>query len=329
MGPSALNKLLKLIPPQAADKRVLLGLDIFDDAGVFLINEDTAIVQTVDFFTPIVDDPGDFGRIAAVNALSDIYAMGATPVVALNIVAYPSNKLPLYVLARIMQGGQEKVQEAGATIIGGHTVEDDEPKYGLAVTGIVHPEKIIAKGGARPDDILILTKPVGTGILTTALKRGEVSEEDIEPAVDMMKVLNRGAAEILNFDRVNALTDVTGFGLLGHLYEILKASNVAARLRVHEEIFLPHSVQLADKGMIPGGTLNNLKHLQKSVHFNEGIPEHIKFLLADAMTSGGLLATVSPDKAKEVIDDLKASKGVPAAFVIGEILPGKPGIYVE
>jgi len=327
MGPEALQKLLKSLPPPYQGDEVLVGLDAIDDAGVYRINEEQALVQTIDFFTPIVDDPRDFGRIAAANSLSDIYAMGGLPVTALNVAGFPSEKIPLHILGEILRGGQEKVEEAGAFIIGGHTVEDQEPKYGLAALGMVHPQKIIRKGGARPGDLLIMTKPVGGGILTTGIKKGLVSERAAQKTTEIMAALNAAGARILNFERVNAMTDITGFGLLGHLWEMLQAGQVAARLQVSPDLFLEGSQELAHQEVVPGGTRSNREYLQKNVSWGTtAAPE--QFLLSDAMTSGGLLAAAKPEFANAIIRELKEDEEVPGVFIVGEIVEGEPHIFV-
>lgn len=328
MGPEALKKVLSQLPAPKKRKEVLVGLDIIDDAGVYQINEEQALVQTIDFFTPIVDDGVDFGRIAAANALSDLYAMGAQPLTALNIVAFPSQKIPLEILSDILRGGQEKVEEAGAVIIGGHTIDDEEPKYGLAATGVVHPHRIIKKNGAQPGDILVMTKPIGAGILTTGMKGDLVGQEEIRNAVEVMATLNHAGSKILNFDVVNAMTDVTGFGLLGHLWEMLGNSQTAAKLKINPDLFIEGSEKLAKDGVAPGGTLRNLKFLEGNVEWGK-TPRHIKFLLCDAMTSGGLLAAVKPEFLDKVKKELEGNEDVPAVLVIGEIISGEPGIKIN
>lgn len=325
MGPAALAKVLESIHSQTLDERVLVGLDGVDDAGIFQINEEQALVQTVDFFTPVVDNPHDFGRIAAANALSDIYAMGAEPLIALNIVSFPSQKISLEVLADILDGGREKVQEAGATIIGGHTIEDQEPKYGLAVTGLVHPKRIVKTSGAEPEDVLVLSKPIGAGVLSTGIKRGKVTAEEGRIATEVMAALNARAARILSHDRVHAMTDVTGFGLLGHLMEMLQPSGVAAELEIPPGLFLPGSKRLAKEGVIPGGSKANLEYLQNEVTFAPDTPPWKKLLLADAMTSGGLLAAVKPDSLDVVIRELQE---VGQIFILGRVKRGSPHIWI-
>jgi len=327
MGPEALKTILSLLPQPQSRKEVLVGLDIIDDAGIYQISEDQALVQTIDFFTPIVDDGRDFGRIAAANALSDLYAMGAEPITALNVVCFPSQKIPLEILGEILNGGQEKVEEAGAVLIGGHTVDDDEPKYGLSATGLIHPRRIIKKGGARPGDVLVMTKPIGAGILSTGVKGAMVEEKDIQNAVEIMATLNRAGAKVLNFDTVNAMTDITGFGLMGHLFEMMEASGTAARLIISSDWFIAGSEVLAQKGVVPGGTLRNIKFLENNVNWNN-TPRYHKFLLCDAMTSGGLLAAVKPEKVESVIKELEKDADVPSSIIVGEVIVGEPMIEI-
>jgi selenide,water dikinase len=311
--------------PAITDPRVLVGTE--DDAGVYKIADDMAIVQTVDFFTPIVDDPHDFGAIAAANALSDIYAMGARPLTALNLVAFPKDG-PLEVLGEIMRGGAEKAQEAGVSIIGGHSIDDKEPKYGMAVTGVVHPDAIVLKGGARTGDALVLTKPIGIGIISTAIKMGRASGEMIAAATNHMKMLNKAASEAMVEAGVKGATDITGFGLLGHLHEMLHRSCVSGRLKLSKVPVIPGVRELA-RFSIPGGTRANLRHVNEKVVWGEGITEDEKLMLADAQTSGGLLIAVSQDKLGALVAGLSA-RGVETRAVIGEVVEGKDGrIFVE
>ena len=308
--------------PLLADERVLVDSSTRDDAGVYLLNETTALVVTTDFFPPVVDDAYDFGRIAAANALSDIYAMGATPLVALNLVAFPSKELPLDLLGEILRGGADVVGAAGALIIGGHSIEDPVPKYGLAVVGTVSPDAVLANAGAQPGDALILTKPLGSGVVTTALKRELATETEIQEITDLMATLNRAAGEV--FARfhtgVHALTDVTGFGLLGHLLEVLDASDVGADLRVDAVPILDAARRHAAADCIPGGTRTNLDSVRDRVDFGEAT-ETLQLLLADAQTSGGLLAAVDPEAVEEISQALLEA-GVQTVSVIGEIVAG-------
>ncbi len=276
------------------------------------------LVQSVDFFTPIVDDPYSFGQIAAANALSDIYAMGARPLFALNIVAFPRQELSLEVLVEILRGGMDKAHEAGIHIVGGHTIDDTEPKYGLVVTGDVAEEDLIRNDGAKVGDRLVLTKPLGTGIIATAIKRGTAPEEVVARAVEIMTTLNRDAAQAALDTGVHAMTDVTGFGLLGHLLELCTASNAQAVVDFAVLPLLPGARDLADQGAVPGGTRRNLEYARKALTLEGEVSELDQLLAADAQTSGGLLIAVSPEQVDELVARL-TEKGTPAAAVIGEI----------
>jgi selenide,water dikinase len=314
-----LDQILKSLP-KVDDPRVLVGTE--DDAGVYQLSEELAIVQTVDFFTPVVDDPYDFGAIAAANALSDIYAMGAKPLTALNLVAFPKDG-PLEVLGEIMRGGAEKAREAGVVVIGGHSIDDKEPKYGMAITGVVHPGKMALKSGARPGDALVLTKPLGTGIISSAIKAGRAPRTIIEAATANMKALNKAASEAMVEAGVTGATDITGFGLLGHLHEMLHTSGVSARL-VSSRVPVIDGVRALAKSGVPGGTRSNLKYVNDKVTWDEGISEEEKLVLADAQTSGGLLIAVSRDRLDALLAGL-ASRNVETRAVIGEVISGEGG----
>ena len=290
-----------------------------DDAGVYKIREDLAIVHTVDFFPPIVDDPYDFGAIAASNSLSDIYAMGAKPNSALNIVGYPTEKVPLWALDEILKGGAEKTLEAGVSIIGGHTLKTKEPMYGLAVVGTIHPQKIISNAGAKPKDSLVLTKPLGTGIISTAIKKGLVNENVVIKMVKIMSFLNKYASESMLEVGINACTDVTGFGLLGHLSEMVGASKVGAKIYASKVPIIEPALKLAKERIVPGGTLSNLKYAEKKVDWDEKVTDEEKLILCDAQTSGGLLMSVPKEKETELLRSL-ISKGVSGSVVIGQII---------
>ncbi len=319
-----LDQVLKKLPP-VTDPRVLVGTE--DDAGVYRLSDDLAIVQTVDFFTPIVDDPYDFGAIAAANALSDIYAMGGRPLTAMNLVAFPKEG-PIDVLGEIVRGGADKAAEAGVSIIGGHSIDDREPKYGMAVTGVVHPGKLVLKAGARPGDRLVLTKPLGIGILSTAIKAGRAPEDMIAVAVKQMKTLNRTASEVMVAAGVRGATDITGFGLLGHLHEMLHTSGVSARLRI-SDIPVMEGIRDLVRFSVPGGTRANLRFMDGKVEWGPGISEDEKLILADAQTSGGLLIAVPEADLGKLLEGL-ASHGVETRAVIGRIMEGDAGkIFVE
>ncbi|MBT8381527.1 MAG: selenide, water dikinase SelD [Ignavibacteria bacterium] len=318
LRPQLLEEVLKKIPVPN-DKKVLVGINSSDDAAVYKLNEDQSLVQTVDFFTPVVDDPFQFGEIAAANSLSDIYAMGGKPIFALNVVGFPSNRLPLEVLRRILEGANAKANEAGIAIIGGHTVDDTEPKYGLAVTGIIDNKKIITNSSAKASDVLILTKPLGTGVYSTALKKGLLNKKDEKFLVGIMVELNKTAAEIMQKFNVNACTDITGFGLLGHLLEMMNASKTSAIIEFDTINFLPKVLELAVAGNIPGGTRDNLSYTNPFVKYSSDFSEMKKILLNDAQTSGGLLISVNKSEANKLINTLK-KEGVTEAKVIGEII---------
>lgn len=327
LRPQALERILADLP-RPHDARVLVGAESSDDAAVFQLRNDLAVVQTVDFFTPIVDDPYHFGAIAAANSLSDIYAMGGEPLFALSVVGFPSNRLPMSVLQQILRGAADKAAEAGISIIGGHTVDDTEPKYGLAVTGVVHPERILTNNRARVGDKLILTKPIGTGIIATAIKRQLAGADITRRVIDLMSTLNRAAARVLVAFNVSAVTDVTGFGLLGHLKEMTVGSKVNARLAASAVPILKEAVEFAVAGTIPGGTENNLDYVQPYVDWGAGIANITRIVLADAQTSGGLLIAVEPTQADRLVNELQAA-GVDAAAVIGTIIePGTGKIFV-
>jgi len=273
------------------------------------------VVQTVDFFTPIVDDPYQFGQIAAANSLSDIYAMGAGPRFALNIVGFPINELPKSVLSEILQGGADKAKEAGIPIVGGHSIDDKEPKYGMVVTGEIEESKLIKNNGAQVGDALILTKPLGTGIISTGIKRGLVSDDMIQVAVDCMATLNARAAKLMQKYDVHSATDVTGFGLLGHLSEMLKASNVSAEIQFGNLPFLEGVDSLANDGVVPGGTKRNLAYASKFVSFSDSLSDTQKLMAADAQTSGGLLLTLSPDQANIFMKDFNHENNFSAKLI--------------
>jgi selenide,water dikinase len=308
--------------PKTKNPNVLVGFNLADDAGVYKIRDDLALVQTVDFFPPVVDDPYDFGAIAAANALSDIYAMGGKPLSALNIVGYPPQSLPLSVLDEILRGGADKAIEADVVIIGGHTLKTKEPLYGMAVTGTIHPDKIISNANAKVGDSLILTKPLGIGIITTAIKKEQVEEKWIKKAVKVMSYLNKSASEAMLEVGINACTDITGYGLLGHLCELVQASKVGAKIFSSKVPVIDFAWELAKRKIVPGGTLANLKFIEQKVDWEDKITQEAKLILSDAQTSGGLLISVPKEKEKKLLDRL-ISKGVPNPVVIGEIVEDK------
>lgn len=309
--------------PAITDDRVLVGPETRDDGGVYLLNESTALVLTTDFFTPVVDDARDFGRVAAANAISDIYACGAKPIIALNLVAFPSRELPMELLGEILLGGASVAAEAGIPILGGHSIDDPEPKYGLVVVGTVHPDAVLRNSGGQPGDVLILTKPLGSGILTTAIKRQLASADEIEEVTTLMVTLNKAAGEVFatHHAHVNALTDVTGFGLLGHLLEMLEGAGLGAEISASAIPVLPAARRFAAQGVIPGGSEANLKSVADQCDFAEDLPPMTAQILADAQTSGGLLAAVPEMYADEILANLEAA-GAPCAVKIGRLKAG-------
>jgi cysteine desulfurase len=317
LRPQALEEVLASLP-LPADPAVLVGAETADDAAVYRLGDDLAIVQTVDFFTPIVDDAYWFGAISAANSLSDVYAMGARPLFALNVVGFPSNRLPMRVLEQILQGALDKAAEAGVSIIGGHTVDDTEPKFGLAVTGVVHPGRVLRNSTARPGDALVLTKPLGTGIIATAVKRGLVGEGTARQAAELMATLNRAAAEAMLEIGASACTDVTGFGLLGHLHEMASASGVDVTVRAAAVPTLEAAWTLAGAGVVPGGTLDNLAYVEPSVSFAAEVSQVARLILADAQTSGGLLISLPTGRAEALLVALQ-TRGVHQSAIIGRV----------
>lgn len=326
LSPSVLQGLLSGLQT-VQSPNLLVGFDTNDDAAVYRLSRTQAIVSTVDFFPPVVDDAFDYGAIAAANALSDIWAMGATPLFALNIAAFPKD-LPRRTIKKILQGGATKAAEAGIPIVGGHTIQSAEPKYGLAVTGIVHPKRILTNAGGKAGDVLLLTKPIGTGIATTAMKRKLASKALSAQATKQMATLNQAAGTALASTqfKVNALTDVTGFGLLGHLLEMARGAGVSAVLELERVPLLPEVAALASQGIVPGGTRNNLAHVARWTRFPKGLPEDIRYVLADAQTNGGLLAAVPASKHTLALQLLKRH-GVDA-WSIGRLVSGPPRVHV-
>ncbi len=303
------------------DPNVIVGLERADDAGVYKISEDLALIQTVDFFTPIVDDPYMFGQIAAANALSDIYAMGGDPKTAMNLVAFPLKQMDLSILRRILAGGLDKMKEAGVALVGGHSIEDSELKYGLSVTGFVHPKKVVTKGGLKPGDRLVLTKPLGTGVINTAIKAGMAATDVIQKVTRLMATLNRDAATVMACFPVRACTDVTGFGLLGHMAEMVVGTGHAIVLRVADIPFLPGAVEYAGFGLLPAGAFKNQEYRASLVECLPGVDPLVLDLLFDPQTSGGLLIGVAEESAVPLLEELVA-KGVTESKIIGEVVAG-------
>ena len=309
---------MRRLPP-VTDLNVLVGYGTADDAGVYKVRDDLALVQTVDFFTPIVDDPFDFGRIAAANALSDVYAMGAMPLTALNIAAFPFDELGADVLERILAGGAHVTREAGVAVLGGHTIKDAEPKYGLCVTGTVHPDRLVTNADARPGDVLVLTKPLGTGVLATALKRARIDDGGMQQATDWMTLLNDRACRAMQQAGAHAATDITGFGLLGHAFEMAFASNVALEIDSARVPIMDGVLELIAEGVIPGGSEGNVKTHAGFTEFAGDVSPEMRVALSDAQTSGGLL--IALDSARL----LEFERGMDGAFyvLIGSVHEGK------
>jgi selenide, water dikinase len=323
LGAAELRGVMERVSP-ATDARVLVGYGSCDDAGVYELHEGLALVQTVDFFPPIVDDPYDFGRIAATNALSDVYAMGAVPISALNIAAFPED-LDLSILVRILEGGASVARSAGVAILGGHTIKDAEPKYGMAVTGVVDPRRMVTNAGATPGDVLVLTKPLGTGILTTALRRDAIAPADLAEAIAAMTTLNEGAALAMQATGVSAATDVTGFGLLGHGENMARASYVNLLIHADAVPLMKGVVELIERGLVPGGTRNNAQTHAGFTEFAPSVATSVRIALSDAQTSGGLLIGLRPERLPRLLEELRA-RNVTGA-VIGEVRAGS-GIEV-
>lgn len=315
IGPEVLAGVLSKLPKNTSDKKenLLVGLETSDDAAVYKLNDDTALIQTLDFFTPMIDDPYIFGQIAASNSLSDVYAMGGKPLVAMNIVCFPSCH-DMNVLAEILKGGMDKVKESGALLVGGHTVDDKEPKYGLSVSGTVHPDKVLSNATSKVGDKIVITKPIGVGILNTAMKENLVDEETSKTVVETMVHLNKYAA--LSFDNinVNSVTDITGFGLLGHALEMAKASDVSIELQANEIPILNGAVDMAKMGIIPVGMYRNKQYISKDVYI-ENIEEAIEDILYDPQTSGGLLISVDSNLAEELVKDMKKNGSIEAKII--------------
>jgi len=295
---------------------LIVGTETADDAGVFRLRSDLAIVNTVDFFTPIVDDPYTFGQIAATNALSDVYAMGADPKTAMNLVCFPKGKMDIQILGEILKGGAEKVQEGGAVLLGGHSIIDEELKYGLAITGVVHPNRAIRNVGVQEGDALVLTKPLGTGIISTALKKGKASKESIQAAVSSMITLNKSASAIMRHYPVHACSDITGYGLLGHALEMASGSSVTLILESAKLPLLQSAPRLAEKGYLTGGSKRNRDYLKDKITIDKSIREGLVETALDPQTSGGLLITLAKKYAAKLIEELQAN-GVKAATTIG------------
>ena len=323
MGPEDLDQILKDLPIPK-DPKVLVGLDTSDDAGVYQLSEEVALVQTVDFFTPIVDDPFTFGQIAVANALSDVYAMGGKPLTALNLVAFPIKDLSLSVLKEILRGGLSKMEEAEVALVGGHTVEDPEIKYGLAVTGVVHPKRIFTNAGAKAGDQLVLTKPLGTGIIATALKGGMASKESVAKMVESMVALNRKASEKMQTFPSHACTDITGFSFIGHALEMAMASQVGMVIQSKSIPIFPEALEYAKLGLVTGGGHSNRQFFSCRVEADTNLSPLLMDILYDPQTSGGLLISLPSDQAQNLVETLQKEAQMDT-WIVGQVVEGPPG----
>jgi len=324
MGPGDLNKAICDLP-RMSDPNLLLGLDSPDDAGVYRLTDDLAIIQTIDYFTPIVDDPYMFGQIAAANSLSDVYAMGGKPLTAMNIVCFPTKSLDISVLKDILRGGIDKIIEAGAVLLGGHSVDDTELKYGLSVTGIIHPAQLVSNSGARAGDKLILTKPLGTGIINTAEKAQTASEETVARVTKYMATLNNTASELMQKAGVHACTDITGFGLIGHTVQMAENSGVGINFHLDSIPLFPEAEEFAKQGLCPGGLHKNREFYSPAVRISRDMPDYKRDILFDPQTSGGLLICLGPAEAELLLAALRQA-GIEDAAIIGEVVSEPTGV---
>ena len=305
--------------PLIDDPNLIVGMEKAEDAGVYKLSDDLAIIQTVDFFTPIVDDPYMFGQIAAANALSDVYAMGGQPLTAMNIVCFPIKTMNISILRNILEGGLEKMKEAGVVLVGGHSVEDPELKYGLSVTGTIHPSKVLTNVGAEVGDGLVLTKPIGTGIVNTAIKGGMATEESIEAVTKHMASLNKTAAQVMQEIGTNACTDVTGFGLIGHAFEMIEGTGKGMAINASSVPILPGAIEFAEMGLVPAGTYRNREFRINQVDIDTHLSPYLSDLFFDPQTSGGLLIALPQAKADELVKRLK-EEGIEEATLIGKVV---------
>jgi selenide,water dikinase len=315
--PGQLEEILKHLPVPV-DPDILVNIDTHDDAGVYRLSDDLALVFTTDFFPPVCSDPYEFGQIAAANSISDIYAMGGTPLLALNIMMFPATGLPMEAYAEILKGGYDKAAEAGVKIIGGHTIDDQVPKYGLAVVGLVKPDKLVTNAGAKKGDRLILTKPVGTGIIMAGHRLLMASDEELNEAKELMKTLNKEGASVMKRYMISGATDITGFGLAGHALKMARASRVTMKINMRSVPLIGSTMRLVDEGCIPGACFSNIGYAENFISFSEGIDYNLKMIAFDAQTSGGLLICVPSEKAGEMVNELIGS-GMPYATIIGEV----------
>jgi selenide,water dikinase len=329
LSPVQLGEILAKLP-KVEHPNLMVGIETHDDAGVYKLNEETALIYTTDFFPPVCSDGYEFGQIAAANALSDVYAMGGTPLLALNLMMFSASKIPLNVFGAILQGGYDKVVEAGALVLGGHTIEDYPPKFGLAVVGTVHPDRLITNSGVRAGDLLILTKPLGTGVILAGQRNGMTEEATVRKALDYMKLLNKSGALVMQEFNLKGATDITGFGLLGHAMRMADASNVTFRIQSGKLPHFPEALILLEEGCIPGAAFRNLEFVKESTSFGTNLTYERKMLCCDAQTSGGLLMAVPAEKAEEVMAVLKTKAGLSESAIIGEaLLKSKKSLYLD
>ena len=320
LSPVQLGEILAKLP-KVEHPNLMVGIETHDDAGVYKLNDETALIYTTDFFPPVCSDGYEFGQIAAANALSDVYAMGGTPLLALNLMMFSASRIPLDVFAAILQGGHDKVAEAGALVLGGHTIEDYPPKFGLAVVGTVHPDRLITNAGVRAGDRLILTKPLGTGVILAGQRNGMTEETTVRKALDCMKQLNKNGAVVMQEFSLKGATDITGFGLLGHAMRMADASNVTLRFNSLWLPLFPEALVLLEEGCIPGAAFRNLDFVKQSTGFGTALNYQRKMLCCDAQTSGGLLMAVPADQSEEVLGLLRTKAGLPESAIIGEAVP--------
>ena len=329
LSPVQLGEILAKLP-KVEHPNLMVGIDTHDDAGVYKLNEETALIYTTDFFPPVCSDGYEFGQIAAANALSDVYAMGGTPLLVLNLMMFPASRIPLEVFSAILQGGHDKVVEAGALVLGGHTIEDYPPKFGLAVVGTVHPGRLITNAGVKAGDLLILTKPLGSGIILAGQRSGMTEEATVRKALEYMKLLNKSGGEVMQQFNLKGATDITGFGLLGHAMRMADASGVTIRI---DSRMLPHfqeALALLEEGCIPGAAFRNLEFVKAHTNFGSALNYECKMLCCDAQTSGGLLMAVPAEKAQEILKQLKTKAGLPESAIIGEAVPrSRRSLYLD
>ena len=329
LSPVQLGEILSKLP-RVSHPNLMVGIETHDDAGVYKLNEETALIYTTDFFPPVCSDGYEFGQIAAANALSDVYAMGGIPLLVLNLMMFSASKIPLEVFGAILQGGLDKVVEAGALVLGGHTIEDYPPKFGLAVVGTVHPDRLITNSGVRAGDVLILTKPLGSGVILAGQRTGMTDKATVQRALDYMKLLNKSGAAVMQEYNLKGATDITGFGLLGHAMQMADASGVTLRIQSLDLPHYPEALALLEEGCIPGAAFRNLEFVKESTVFGSALEYERKMLCCDAQTSGGLLMAIPADKAAEVMEALKTKAGLPESAIIGEAVPrSKRSLYLD